>query len=114
MSSILIVGAGELGEAILSALVSHPLRPANTKIAILLRAESISSPSPTKQASNKRLSSLGAKLVAGNFVHDEVSTLATTFQDYDVVIQAGGYGLPPSIQLKSAQAALQAGVKRYL
>lgn len=112
--AILIVGAGELGKAILSALASHPLRPASTKLDVLLRPESINSPSPAKQASNDKLHSLGANLVPGNFVNDDVSSLATSFKTYDVVIQAGGYGLPKGTQLKSAQAALQAGVKRYL
>ncbi|KAF3763257.1 hypothetical protein M406DRAFT_94269 [Cryphonectria parasitica EP155] len=111
--SILIVGAGELGEAILTALAQHPARPSETPLHMLLRSESINAPSPAKQASNTRLQSLGAHLVPGNFVEDDVSVLAATFGRYDVVIQAGGYGLPKGTQLKSAAAALQAGVKRY-
>lgn len=113
--SILIVGAGELGEAILSALASHPSRPAGTRLDVLLRAESISDPSsPAKRASNDRLRSLGAVLVPGNFVDDDVARLAGCFKGYDVVVQAGGYGLPGGTQMKSAEAALMAGVPRYL
>lgn len=113
--NLLIVGAGELGEAILSALATHPSKSAGTKLHVLLREESINSPSsPSKQASNDRLRSLGATLVSGNFVDDPVSRLASTFKDYDVVIQAGGYGLPKGIQIKSASAAKEAGVTRYL
>ncbi|KAJ7639102.1 hypothetical protein FB45DRAFT_1023844 [Roridomyces roridus] len=112
-SSILIVGAGELGEAILSALATHPARPASTKFAVLLRPESINTSSPSKQTANERLRSLGATLVAGNFVEDEISSLAATFSDYDIVIQAGGYGLPAGTQMKSATTALQAKVPRY-
>lgn len=112
--AILIVGAGELGEAILSALAAHPACAAGTTIDILLRAESISSPStPSKEASNARLRSLGATLVPGNFVDGKVSSLAAIFGKYDMVIQAGGYGLPKGTQIKSATAALQAGLKRY-
>lgn len=112
--NILVVGAGELGEAILSALASHSSRPIGTKFDVLLREDSINSPSSSKQSSNDRLRSLGATLVPGNFVDDQVSSLATIFKDYDVVIQAGGYGLPKGTQIKSATAALQAGVSRYL
>lgn len=113
--NLLIVGAGELGEAILSALASHPSESAGTTFHVLLREESINSPSsPSKQASNERLRSLGATLVPGNFVDDPVSSLASIFKDYDVVIQAGGYGLPKGTQIKSATAAMQAGVSRYL
>lgn len=113
--NVLIVGAGELGEAILSALASRPLKSASTKFHVLLREESINSPSsPSKQASNERLRSLGATLVPGNFVHDPISSLASIFKDYNVVIQAGGYGLPKGTQVKSTTAAIQAGVSRYL
>lgn len=112
--SILLVGAGELSEAILTALASHPSRRAGTQIAVLVREESITLPSPSKQASNSRLRSLGATLVPGNFVDDQVSSLASIFKNYSIVIQAGGYGLPKGTQIKSATAALQAGVSRYL
>lgn len=113
--NLLIVGAGELGEAILSALASHPSNSAGTKLHVLLREDSINSPSsPAKQASNERLRALGAILVPGNFVDDPVSSLASIFKEYDVVIQAGGYGLPKGTQIKSTTAAIEAGVSRYL
>lgn len=111
--SILIVGAGELGTAILSALASHPSKPPHVNFSVLLRPDSITSPNPEKQRSNTELQALGAKLVPGNFVDDDVSQLSNVFEDYDIVIQAGGYGLPKGTQLKSANAALQAGVRRY-
>lgn len=111
--SILIVGAGELGTAILSALIVHPSKPPHVNFSVLLRPDSITSPNPEKQRSNTELQTLGAKLVPGNFVDDDVSQLAHVFKDYDIVIQAGGYGLPKGTQLKSANAALQAGVPRY-
>ncbi|POS79259.1 hypothetical protein DHEL01_v202349 [Diaporthe helianthi] len=112
-NSILIVGAGELGTAILSALARHPSKPPHASFSVLLRPGSITSASPEKQRSNAELQALGATLVPGNFVDDDVADLARVFKDYDVVIQAGGYGLPKGTQLKSANAALQAGVPRY-
>lgn len=112
-NSILIVGAGELGTAILSALASHPSKPPHVNFSVLLRPDSITSPNPEKRRSNDELRALGAKLVPGNFVDDEVSKMADVFKHYDIVIQAGGYGLPKGTQLKSANAALQAGVPRY-
>ncbi|KAI3390338.1 hypothetical protein diail_10019 [Diaporthe ilicicola] len=113
MKSILIVGAGELGTAILTALATHPYKSPHINFSVLLRPDSITSANPDKQRSNNELQSLGAKLVPGNFVDDEVSEVSAIFKDYDVVIQAGGYGLPKGTQLKSATAALQAGVPRY-
>lgn len=114
-TAVLIVGAGELGESILTALSSHSSRPADSKIDVLLRADSIASPpSNVKKASNGRLRALGATLIPGNFVDDNISELAAIFKGYDVVIQAGGYGLPKGTQLKVTRAVLQAGVERYL
>lgn len=112
-SSVLIVGAGELGTSILQALANHPSKPPHASFSVLLRMDSITSPNPEKQRSNANLQALGAKLVPGNFVEDQVSDLSSVFKDYEIVIQAGGYGLPRGTQLKSANAALQAGVPRY-
>lgn len=117
--SVLIVGAGELGTAIVEGFAQHPARDNNkynsssTKLAVMLRPESINSSDPVKQKSNLYLASLGAELIPGNFVEDSVSELSEVFKMFDIVIQAGGYGLPPGTQLKSAQAALEAGVKHY-
>lgn len=113
--SILIVGAGELGESILAALATHPSRPAAAKIDVLLRAESIARPATeAKRASNEGLRALGAGLVPGNFVDDEVDALAGIFKGYEVVVQAGGYGLPAGTQERVTEAVLRAGVRRYL
>lgn len=117
--SILVVGAGELGTAIVEGFSKHlnfgtnKSRNNNNKLAVMLRPESIVSVDPAKQQSNLYLATVGAEIVPGNFVDDPVSGLARTFERFDVVIQAGGYGLPAGTQLKSAQAALEAGVKHY-
>lgn len=120
-TSILIVGAGELGTAILEGFSKHIAAQSPTdnaskrvaRLAIMLRQESIDTADPAKQEANKQLTALGAELIPGNFVEDTVSELAAAFTGFDVVIQAGGYGLPAGTQLKSAQAALQSGVGRY-
>lgn len=117
--SVLIVGAGELGTSIVEGFARHQAPGQNkyensiTRIAVMLRRETIDSANPAKNQSTLHLVSLGADLIPGNFVEDPVSELAKTFGRFDVVIQAGGYGLPAGTQLKSAQAALEAGVKRY-
>ncbi|KAJ9134416.1 NAD(P)-binding protein [Pleurostoma richardsiae] len=110
--SVLVVGAGELGTAVLEALSRHSKREGG-KIAVLLRSSSIASQDSAKQASNAHIRSLGVDFEAGNFVSDPVSALAATFKKYDVVVQCGGYGMPPGIQVRVTQAALEAGVPRY-
>ncbi|KAK1750044.1 NAD(P)-binding protein [Echria macrotheca] len=111
-SSVLIVGAGELGTAVISALLNHPQRDGG-RIGVLRRAETIESTDPAKQAENTRLTSLGVQLEGGDFVSSPVTALASVFQKYDVVIQCGGFGLPAGTQLRVTDAVLQARVKRY-
>ncbi|KAK0613688.1 isoflavone reductase [Immersiella caudata] len=108
--SILIIGAGELGTAILTALLTHPSRPPTTTIALLRRPSTLTPP-PTPETT--RLTSLGITLEPGDFVNDPIPSLATTFSKYHTVIQASGFGLPPGTQSRVTSAVLQAGVKRY-
>ncbi|KAK4217184.1 NAD(P)-binding protein [Rhypophila decipiens] len=109
-TSILIIGAGELGTAILTALLSHPARqPGATQISLLRRPATLTTPTPE----TTRLLSLGITLEPGDFVDDPIPQLAATFSKYHTVIQASGFGLPPGTQSRVTSAVLQAGVERY-
>ncbi|KAI1085852.1 isoflavone reductase family protein [Whalleya microplaca] len=111
--SVLIIGAGELGTAVLSALSAHPARQGGP-LTVLLRASTIASPDPGKQARNAHLRSLGASLVAGDIASASVAELAPVFRGFHTVIACAGFGLPPRTQTKLARAVLEAGVPRYL
>ena len=110
--SILIVGAGELGTAVLEALLSHPKRD-NAKIGMLRRASTLNSPNPTIKAENNRLTSLGITLEEGDFVSSPLPSLTAVFKNYHTIIQCAGFGLPPGTQTRVTDAILQAGVPRY-
>lgn len=112
--SILVIGAGELGTAILSALTAHPAHdPSTTPLAVLRRAETLASPSPATRSSLARLAAQGIAFETGDFINTPLPELVAVFKKYDVVIQAGGYGAPPGVLLRVAEAAVQAGVKRF-
>ncbi|KAK3308429.1 uncharacterized protein B0T15DRAFT_500251 [Chaetomium strumarium] len=133
--SVLVIGAGELGSAILRALATHPLHsPQHTRLSVLRRAESIAklSPPPPHSSSDSSSSSSSSSspsppttiitttdngvrvaLEAGDFVSAPVSELAATFARYDVVIQAAGFGAPRGTLLRVAEAAVAAGVARF-
>ncbi|KAK0723260.1 hypothetical protein B0T26DRAFT_705927 [Lasiosphaeria miniovina] len=110
--SILVVGAGELGTAVATALAKHPHRRRG-KIGVLRRAETQRSADSAKQAETARLSALGAVHETGDFVSSSVAELADVFRRYDVVVQCGGFGLPAGTQLRVTEAALRAGVPRF-
>ncbi|KAK3356859.1 hypothetical protein B0T25DRAFT_140615 [Lasiosphaeria hispida] len=105
MPSILIIGLGELGTAILTALQSHPHR--RTSPLAILRRDTAPS------ATNTPLLAAGITLEKGDFITCPLPALIATFQKYTVVIQAAGMGLPPGTQLRVTTAVLAAGVPRY-
>lgn len=109
--SILVVGAGELGLAVLEALSKHPNRAAS-KLAVLLRQDTINSPTPSKKAQISKIQALGAEIETGDFINAP-SALTPIFEKYDVVMQCAGYGMQPGTQLGVTKAVLEAGVRRY-
>ncbi|KAF2970597.1 hypothetical protein GQX73_g2957 [Xylaria multiplex] len=108
---VLIVGAGELGTAILEGLVQHPKH--RSSITVLLRASTLQSVDTGKIRANAYLRSLGAELAPGDIVQDSEEHLAGIFKDYDTIIVCSGFGFPPGTQLRVTRAVLRAGVKRY-
>ncbi|KAK4234109.1 hypothetical protein C8A03DRAFT_18926 [Achaetomium macrosporum] len=111
--SVLVIGAGELGSAILRALATHPLHnPQHTTLSVLRRAESIAK-LPPHSSSITIDNGVQVTLEAGDFVSAPVSELVETFKKYDVVIQAAGYGAPRGTLLRVAEAVVAAGVRRF-
>ena len=106
--SILIIGAGELGMAIIDAFVEHPLR-ASHEISILLRKSEDSK----KRAQVDKLSSLGFSIVYGDIASDSEEKLATSFRQFHTIIGAMGMNNAPGTQLEIARAVLRAEVQRY-
>ncbi|KAI0447973.1 NAD(P)-binding protein [Xylaria telfairii] len=110
---ILIIGAGELGTAMLEGLVGHSAPASPPSITILLRASTIDTADADKRRANKYLRSLGASLTPGDIVHDSEEHLASIFARYDTLIVCSGFGFPSGTQLRVARAVLLARVKRF-
>ena len=113
--SILVIGAGELGTAILDGLRSHPsFNREKTSLTLLLRASSIQSTSPEKQAQLSYFRDRRINVVSGDIDQDDLNALTDTFSIYTTVIHAAGMTSPPGTQTKITQAVLDAGVKLYI
>ncbi|KAI1180426.1 NAD(P)-binding protein [Nemania sp. FL0916] len=120
---ILIIGAGELGVAMLEGLAgyNHNHHPSSSSsspppsLTVLLRPSTLTSPNPIKARANAYLLSLGASLIPGDIVQDTTASLAAIFRAYDVVVVCSGFGdaFPPGTQLKLANAAIMGKVKRF-
>ena len=111
-SSILVIGAGELGCAVLFHLAHHPGREGTT-VSALMRPSSINSKDPSKSKINAELQAMDVKLVPGDLQEDSIEQLAKTFGSYHTVISCSGMGAPPGTQTKVAKAALASGCRRY-
>ncbi|WYZ39968.1 hypothetical protein EsH8_IV_000309 [Colletotrichum jinshuiense] len=112
--SVLVLGAGELGTAMLKSLASHPSRPAESPVSVLLRPSTNTSADPSKAQSVAQIKALGVCVEAGDVVADPVRDLARTFAKYDTVVSCTGFVGPAGTQRRICEAALLAGVRRYL
>lgn len=113
ITSILVLGAGELGISVLQALSSHPQIINNkTPISVLLR--SASPTTPAKQTQLSIISSLSISIISADITSSSLSELSVIFKRYHTIISCTGFGTPPGTQLKIAQAVLDAHVRRYI
>jgi hypothetical protein len=108
-SGILVLGAGELGMAVLRPLQARS-RQANIKVDVLLRP-AVGGAGGTDRSA---LEALGASLVVGDVAALPVEELAKIFARYDTVISCIGFAGGSGTQVKLARAALAASVRRYL
>ena len=111
--SILILGAGELGTAVASAITSHERR-GSSSISVAIRGSSLYPTNEGQISKNGHLRSLGANLVAADVFDWNVDQLASLLKPYDTVIGCLGMVAPPATQLKICRAVLQAHVKHYI
>ena len=114
--SILVLGAGELGQAMLNALVAQSAKlEANigTAIAVLLRPATIESKDETKRLHVASLKTQGIDIVAGDVVQDSPTHLSSVFRKYHTIINATGMYAPAGTQTKICSAILASGCRRY-
>ncbi|KAK5106836.1 hypothetical protein LTS08_000959 [Lithohypha guttulata] len=117
--NILILGAGELGSAILDALLQHPAyHPSGVTIAVAIRAETLDS--LDKGVSSPRIESLqayrakGITFTSADLVEHSEQKLSELFSRHNCVVHAGAMTLPEGTQLKVTKAVLAAKVDLYI
>lgn len=107
-TSILVLGAGELGTQVSHSLTTHPSL-GTTKITLLLRPSTLTS----KKAELASYRASNIALLPGDITSDPESHLATLFAPFDTIISCTGMSFPPGTQLKLTRAILSAGIRRY-
>lgn len=108
--NILVLGAGELGMAVMRQLSAQA---SGARVTVLLRASAIDTQDPTRLAQLAELRAWGIETLAGDIAKDSVGVLAALFAAFDTVISCVGFAAGPGTQTKLAQAAIESGVSRY-
>lgn len=110
--SILVMGAGELGLAVLRGLAARSNGSAS--IAVLLRQAAVQGRSLEKQREIDAIESLGIAIETADVIDASVEQLAAVLGRFDTVISCVGFAAGRGTQRKLTEAALKAGVERYI
>lgn len=112
-TSILVLGAGELGMAVLRSLAGQAASLPHLALSVLLRPQTEGSLNPGKQQTIDELHALGIGMVFGDLASSSEEELARVFKRFSTVIGCTGFVAGNSIQHKLARAVLAAEVGRY-
>lgn len=108
---ILVLGAGELGMAVLRQLARLA---SGTAVTVLLRPVTLAATEPDKKQALDELRALGIQLLPGDLVSASISELGALFSGFDTVVSCIGFAAGKGTQIKLARAAIETGVQRYV
>ncbi|KAF9524255.1 hypothetical protein CPB83DRAFT_947380 [Crepidotus variabilis] len=103
--SILVLGAGELGASLLASI---------EKYASYLETKPIISVLLGPSSRTDEIAGLNISIIRHDLAKLDAMGLATVMQPYDAVVSCTGFGAGGGTQLKIAQAALAARVRRFI
>ncbi|MFC4276710.1 aromatic alcohol reductase [Achromobacter aloeverae] len=111
LRDILVLGAGQLGMAVIRELAPR-LRAANEQLTVLVAPQTVNRPSGQDTATVAELRELGVEVMGLDLASD-AQTLTSLFKRFRTVVNCTGFVAGPGTQMKITRAALAAGVKRY-
>lgn len=108
-TTTLVIGAGELGLAVIKGLLERSPESARST-SVLLRPPV----NDAEEVISRQLRGKGLRIIYGDLATETVDGLAAIFAEFDLVICCTGFVGGPGTQRKITEAALQAGVERYV
>ena len=115
LTSILVLGAGELGLPVIRALSSQTSRLSpQPSLSVLLRPLPSAVQDPQKQKQAAELQGLGCRIIRHDVGTSTADDLAHVFAEFDAVVACTGWAGGLGTQVKITQAVIAAKVKRYI
>ncbi|HEY8518075.1 MAG TPA: aromatic alcohol reductase [Candidatus Binatia bacterium] len=111
LRDILVLGAGQLGMAVLRALAPR-VRAARKPITVVVSPRTSNGASEQDAEHLAELRALGVEIIGFDLSADEAA-LTTLFRRFRTVVNCTGFVAGPGTQLRITRAVLAAGVKRY-
>lgn len=112
IENILVLGAGELGLAVLRQLA--PRQPdARSRLVVLVSPQSISNPNAAQLRTAGTLRDLGVEMIGFDLASRAEEALSALLRPFHTVINCTGFVAGPGTQLKLTRAVLDADVRRY-
>ncbi len=108
---LLVLGAGQLGLAVLRALAPRAAARGQS-VTVVVSPQTVSSTRPGDSETLAVLKALGVEVIGFDLAGD-VAALQALFERYRTVINCTGFVAGPGTQLKITRAALDARVERY-
>src|SRR5450830_527425 len=112
MENTLVLGAGELGLAVLRSLAPR-LQKTGTPLSVLVTPQSLVSPTPMQALRQRELDAMGVQLLPFDLVGCSNADLIALLGQFHTVINCTGFVAGPGTQMRLTEAVLAARVRRY-
>ncbi|WP_024561297.1 aromatic alcohol reductase [Franconibacter pulveris 601] len=109
---ILVLGAGQLGAAVLDTLVPAA-RAMMSSVAVIVSPGSWDNQGKLRSAVHQKYADAGAEFIALDIAASTTQTLSAQMKAFDTVINCMGFVAGAGTQIRITRAVLEAGVKRY-
>ncbi len=110
--NILVLGAGQLGVAVLDSLIPA-ITQLNGNICVIVSPASWDKQGKLRSDTHQKLADAGAAFVSVDVAASTIASLKTHFANFDTVINCMGFVAGAGTQIKITRAVLEAGVSRY-
>lgn len=110
--NVLVLGAGQLGAAVLESLVPA-VTAQNGSVCVIVSPGSFDEDGNLISETHQKLADAGAKFIAVDVADSSIAALKPHFVGFDTVINCMGFVAGPGTQMKITSAVLEAGVNRY-